>query len=180
MAVAHVPLDLRPGGEGGHGVHHHHIDGAGAHQCLADLQSLLAGVGLGDEHGVDIHPQSLGVDGIHGVLGIDESHLAAPLLRLGHNVEGQGGLTGGLRAVDLNDAPLGHAADAQGEVQGQRSGGDGLHHHMGVLPQAHHRTLAEILLDLSQGRVQRLLFIRSLTGLGNGHFLLLCHVSLSS
>ena len=47
-----------------------------------------------------------------GVLGVDEGHLAPPLLGLGHNVQGQGGLAGGFRPVYLDDAALGHAADA--------------------------------------------------------------------
>ena len=46
------------------------------------------------------------------MLGVDEGHLAPPLLGLGHNVQGQGGLAGGFRPVYLDDAALGHAADA--------------------------------------------------------------------
>ena len=61
MGVAHVPFDLGPRGERGHRVHHHHVDGAGAHQSFTDLQPLLAGVRLRNQHRVDVHPQSAGI-----------------------------------------------------------------------------------------------------------------------
>ena len=160
MGVTHVALDLRPGSQRGHRVHHHHVDGAGADQSLTDLQSLFAGVGLGDEHGVDIHAQSPGVAGVQGVLGVDESHLAPPLLGLRQDVEGQRGLTGGLGAVDLDDAALGDAADTQGDVQRQRTGGDGLHHDARVLPQTHDGALAVGPLDLGHAGLDGFLLIR--------------------
>ena len=50
MAVAHLPLDFRPGGQRGHRVHYYHIQGAGADQGLSDLQTLFTGVRLGDQH----------------------------------------------------------------------------------------------------------------------------------
>ena len=39
-AVAHLALDLRPGHESRHAVHHHHVNGAGADQemCIRDRQ----------------------------------------------------------------------------------------------------------------------------------------------
>ena len=171
MAVPHVPLDLRPGHQGGYRVHHHHVDGTGPDQGLTDLQPLLAGVWLGDEHGVDVHPQGAGIGGVQGVLRVDEGHLAPALLGLRHDVQGQGGLTGGLRPVDLNDAPLGHAADPQGDVQGQGAGGDGVHHHPCVLSQAHDGALAIGPLDLGHGGLQSLLLIRG--GGGRLHALFL-------
>ena len=178
MAVAHVPLDLRPGGQRGHGVHHHHVDGPGAHQGLTDLQPLLAGVRLRDEHGVDVHPQRPGIAGVQGVLRVDKGHLAPPLLGLGHNVQGQGGLAGGFRPVDLNNASLGHAADAQGDVQRQRPRGDGVHHNAGVLSQAHDGPLSIGPLDLGHGGLQGLLLIRS-GGRRLYHWLFCCHIQSS-
>ena len=180
MGVAHIALDLGPGGQGSHRVHHHYVDGAGADQSLTDLQALLAGVRLGDEHRVDVHAQSPGIVGVQGVLGVDEGHLAAPLLGLGHNVEGQGGLTRGLGTVDLNDTTLGNAADAQRQIQGQGAGGDGLHHDIGVVAQAHDGALTIGLLDLGHGGLQSLLLIRGGSGALHHSFLLVCHVYLSS
>ena len=93
------------------------------------------------------------------MLGVDEGHLAPPLLGLGHHVEGQCGLTGGLRSIDLNDPALGQAADPQRQVQGQGAGGDRLHHYPQVLPQPHDGALSVVALDLRHGGLQCLLLI---------------------
>ena len=166
-AVAHFALDFRPRHQRRHGVHHHHVDGAGTHQRLGDLQRLLAGVGLGDEHVLDLHAQSAGIGGIQRVLGVHKGHLAALFLRLRQNVQRQRGLAGGFRPVDLDDAPLGHAADAQRHVQRQRAGGDGLHVHLRAVAKAHDRALTEVLVDLGKGRLQCLFLVRR----GGGGFI---------
>lgn len=165
------------GDQSGHGVHHHHVDGAGADQGLGDFQGLLAGVRLGDQHILDPHAQGPGIGGIQGVLGVHKGHLAAQLLGLGQNVQGQGGLTGGLRPVDLDDAPPGHAADAQGQVQGQGAGGDGLHVGLGVFAVSHDGALAVHLLDLLHGRLQGLFFVGTRRDCG-GRILFRCHFRL--
>ena len=54
------------------------------------------------------------------MLDIDIGGRAAGLLGGGHDVQREGGLAGGLGAVDLDDAAAGHAADAEGQVQRQR------------------------------------------------------------
>ena len=126
-AVAHLALDLRARHQRGHGVHHDHVDRAGAHERLGDLQRLLAGVRLGDEHILHVHAEGAGIAEVERVLGVDERHLAARLLRLRQDVQGQRRFAGGLRAVDLHDAAPGQAADAERQVQRQRAGGDGLH-----------------------------------------------------
>ena len=158
-AVPHLALDLRPGHQGGHRVHHHHVQRAGADQGLGDLQGLLAGVRLGDQHIVNVHPQGPGVGGVQGVLRVHEGHLAPGLLGLGHDVEGQGGLAGGLGAVDLDDPPPGHAADAQGQIQGQGPGGDDFHVQVGLVPQAHDGALAIYFLDILHGGLDGFLFV---------------------
>jgi hypothetical protein len=70
-------------------IHHQHVDGAGAHQRVGDLERLLAGIGLGDQQVVDVDAELLGVAGIERVLGIDEGAGAALLLRLGDGVQRQ-------------------------------------------------------------------------------------------
>ena len=75
-------------------------------------------------------PQRRGVVGVEGVLGVDEGRDAAGLLGLGDDVQGEGGLAGGLRAVDLDDAAARHAADAERDVEGDGAGGDGLDLHL--------------------------------------------------
>ena len=156
VGFAHVALDLRLGHQGGHGVDDHDVHRAGAHQGLADFQGLLAGVRLGDVQLVDIHAQGLGIDRIQGVLGVDEGGRAAQLLGLGHHVQGHGGLARGLGPVDLDDASLGDATHAQGDVQLQAAGGDHLHVHVGGLPKLHDRALAKLLFDVAQRQIQRL------------------------
>ena len=171
--VAHFALDLLPGRQRGDGVHHHHVHGAGADQGVGDFQGLLAGVRLGDQHTVDVHADGRGIVRVQGVFSVHEGHLAAAFLGLGHDMEGQGGLTGGLRAVDLDDPPLGHAADAQRSVQRQGAGGDGIHLHFRLVAQAHHSALAEVLLDLGDGRLQGLLLVARRSGaVKSGLFLL--------
>ncbi len=71
-------------------------------------------------------PMLLGVQRVHRVLRVDERAHAAELLRLGEHVVDERRLAGGLRAVDLDDAPARHAADAEREVERQRPRGDRL------------------------------------------------------
>ena len=48
-----------------------------AHEHVGDLERLLAGVGLGDEELVDVHPELAGVGRVERVLGVDERGDAA-------------------------------------------------------------------------------------------------------
>ena len=148
MGVAHLALDLGPGRERGDRVDDDHVDRAGADEHVGDLERLLAGVGLGDQQLVDVDADRLGVDRVHGVLGVDVGADAAVALRLGDDVHGERRLARRLRAVDLGDAAPGQAADAEGEVERQRAGGDGLDRHRALLAHPHDRALAELLVDL--------------------------------
>ena len=179
MGVPHVPLNFRPGNQGGHGVHHNHVQGPRAHQGLTDLQALLSRVRLGNQHIINVHPQGPGIGGVQSVLRVDEGHLAPPLLGLCRDVQGQGGFAGGFRPIDLNDPPPGNPADAQRQVQGHRAGGNALHHHPGVGAQAHDGPLAIGLFNLRHGGFQCLLLVRG-RGRRLHHFLFLCHCYTSS
>ena len=117
--VTHLALDLRPGHQRRHGVHHHYVDRAAADQGLGDLQRLLAGVRLGDKHILHVNAQRLGIGGVQSVLCVHEGHLAAHFLCLGQHVQRQRGLTGGLRPVDLHNTAPGQAADTQRQIQRQ-------------------------------------------------------------
>ena len=77
VAVAHLAFDFGLGDEGGDRVDDDDVDGVGADQQLADLQRLLAGVGLRDEQVVEVHAQPLGPGGVERVLGVDERGDAA-------------------------------------------------------------------------------------------------------
>ena len=122
-----------------------------------DFQGLLAGVGLADQQVGQVHAQLLRVLHVQRVLGIDEGAGAGLALHLGDDLQRERGLARGFRAVDLDHAAARQAADAQGDVQAQRAGGD----HLDVLEllafaQPHDRALAELLLDLGQGGLQGL------------------------
>ena len=122
--VAHLPLELHARGERGDGVDRDHVNGAGAHEHVGDLQGLLAVVGLGDEQLVDVDADLLRVERVHRVLGVDERAHSAELLRLGEHVVDQRRLARGLRAEDLDDAPARDAADPEREVERERARGD--------------------------------------------------------
>ena len=176
MAVSHLALDLGAGDHGGDRVHDDGVDGTGTDQRLADLHGLLTGVRLADQQVVDVHAQCLGIHGVQRVLDVDEGDLAALLLGLGQNVQGQRGLTTGFRAIHLDDAAARHTAHAQCHIQTQAAGGDGFHLHGGIVAQLHDGTLAELLFDLGQrGRQRVLLGTRlGLLGRGDDRVLILC------
>src|SRR5437762_4253803 len=85
------------------------------------------------------------------MLCINESRLAAELLRFGDHVQRHGRLAAGFRAVNLDNAPAGEAADAQRRVNREASAGDYAYGHQNVpAAQAHDRTLAVVLFNLDR------------------------------
>ena len=121
---------------------------------------LLAGVRLGDEEGVGVDAELGGVLRVEGVLGVDEGSDAALALRVGHGMQRDGGLTGGFGAVDFHHAAAGQAANAQGDVQGDGPGGNDFDRGTDFVAQAHHRALAELLVNLGKCCFQRFCTIR--------------------
>ena len=95
------------------------------------------------------------------MLSVDEGHFPTQLLGFSQDVQGQGCLAGGFGTIDLYDAALGDTANAQGNVQSQGTGGDRFDCNVGVLPQAHDRTLAIGPLNLGHGSLQCLLLVIS-------------------
>src|SRR6201992_494424 len=117
---------------------------------LSMAPDRLTGVRLGHEQGVGVDPQIFGVLGVERVLGVDERGDAAELLSVGDRVQGHGGLTAALRAVDLDDAAARETAEAEGDIERDRSGGDDLDGLVPLLAEAHHRALAKLPLDLDE------------------------------
>jgi hypothetical protein len=149
--------DLGARRQRGDRVDDEHIDGAGADERVGDLERLLAGVRLRDQEVVEIDAELAGIDRVERVLGIDEGTDAALLLGFGDGVQSERGLAGGLRPVDFDDAALGQAADAERDVETQRTGRNRLDlDRLLVLAQAHDRALAERPFDLRERRVERL------------------------
>ena len=159
MAVTHLALDLGTRHHSSDGVHDDGVDGTGAHQRLADLHGLLAGIRLADQQAVNVNAKGAGIGGIQGVLNVDKGNLAAQLLGFSQNMQGQGGFYRKIPAHIPNDASAWQAADAQRQVQPQAAGGNGIHLHGNVGPKLHHGAFAKLLFDLGQCRLQRCLFI---------------------
>ena len=64
MGIPHLPLNLRLGHQGCHGVHDNNIHCPGTNHGLRDLQRLLPIIRLGDVEIVDINPDVPGVNRI--------------------------------------------------------------------------------------------------------------------
>ena len=107
------------------------------------------------------------------MLGVHKGHLTAHFLGLGQHVQRQRGLTGGFRAVDLHHAATGQTADAQRQIQRQRTGGDGLYVGHVAVAIAHDGALAIHLLNLLHGGLDGF-FLIGAGGRGR-RFLLRCH-----
>ena len=82
------------------------------------------------------------------MFGVDEGADAALLLGFRHGVERERGLAGRFRSVDLDDAAARKAADAEGDVEAEGAGRDGLDLDRLVALEAHDRAFAEAALDL--------------------------------
>jgi hypothetical protein len=117
------------------------------------------------------------------VSGIDEGADAALLLLLGNDMQGERRLARAFRAIDLDDAPLGQAADPQRDVEAERPRRrrlDVLHRVVAAEP--HDRTLAELPFDLRERRIERLLLVaaplvRHVEDVRRGHLLLPCCIA---
>jgi hypothetical protein len=90
------------------------------------------------------------------VLDVDEGGHAAVALGLGDDVLADGRLARGLGAEDLGDPAARHAADAEGEVQGDRARGDEIDLLLLGRAQLHDRASPELLLDGEDRGVHRL------------------------
>ena len=104
-----------------------------------------------------MHAELARVDRIERMFGVDEGADAAVLLRFGDGVQRQRGLAGGFRPVDLDHTAARQAADAQGDVEAERTRRNGLDFRGRlVLAKPHDRAFAEGALDLRQGGVKGL------------------------
>src|SRR5215210_1418405 len=160
MRVAHLSLDLSPRHEGRHRVDDDDVQGAASDEGIRYLQGLLAVIRLGEVEVLEVHPDSLGVGRVEGVLGVDEGGEPSGLLRLGDDVQGEGRLSARLGAEDLDDATPRDAADAEGEVEGQGAGRDRGDPLALLVAHAHDRTLPELPLYLGDGGVYSLALIQ--------------------
>ena len=157
--VPHLALNLSARRERSNRVDDHNVDRARAHQRLRDIQTLLAGVRLGNQQAVNVDTERLRRNRVERVLRVDKRGGAAHLLRLGHAMQRNRRFTRGLRPVDFDDTAARQAADAKRKVKPDRAGWDMFDIHARVLAQAHNRAFAELLFDLPERRGERFLFI---------------------
>ena len=154
MAVAHFAFDFRARNQRGDRVHHQHVDRVGADQRVDDFQRLLARIGLRHDQFVDVDAQLLGIDGVERMFGVDEGRGPARLLRFGDGMQRQRRLARAFGPVNLDAAALGQAANAQRDVEAERSGRDRFDLHLLARSQLHRRALAEGAVDLGERRLQ--------------------------
>src|SRR5262249_10761399 len=174
MAVAHLAFDLGSRHQGGDRVDDHDVDGPGPDEHVGDLQGLLASVRLGDQEGVGVDAELLGVLGVKSMLGVDELGDPALLLAVGYDVWAQPRFPGALRPVYLDDPAAGKAADAEGHVERDGTGRDHLHRSAGVVAEPHDRAPAELPLDLGERGLQGLLPVADLAA---ARPVVRCHVN---
>src|SRR5205809_1169790 len=156
LRIAHVALDLGARDQGSNRIDDQHVERARAHQRVGDLERLLPVVGLRDEEVLGPDAELARVAHVERVLGVDEGADAAALLALGDQLEREGGLARGLGPVDLDHAPARDPAYTKGNVEAERDrrqAGDVLRQRL--LAELHDGALAELLLDLAEGEVDR-------------------------
>src|SRR5206468_7891169 len=156
LRIAHVALDLRARDQGSNRIDDQHVERARAHQRVGDLERLLAVVGLRDEEVLGLDAELARVAHVERVLRVDEGADAAALLALGDELERERGLTRRLRSVDLDHPPARDPADAERDIEAERArrqAGDVLRQRL--LAELHDGALAELLLDLADGEVDR-------------------------
>src|SRR5450759_3562992 len=130
---------------------------AATHQRIRDFESLLAGIWLRNQKILEIDPKLARVDRIERVLGVDEGADAALFLGLGDDMQGQGGLAGRFRPINLDDPAAREAADPQGDIEPKRTGRHRIDlDHFLVFSEPHDRAFSKSSFNLRQSGVERL------------------------
>ena len=156
VGVAHLALDLGLGGERGHRVDDHHVDGPGAHQGVGDLEGLLAGIRLRDEKVVDVEPDLLPRRPGRGRAPHRRTRPSRPGAGLRDHFERQGRLAGRLRPVDLDHPPAREPADSERRIETERPGRNGLDvaGHRRVA-EAHDGSASKLPVELTERGIER-------------------------
>jgi hypothetical protein len=99
---------------------------------------------------------------VERVFRVDERRRAADLLHLCNHLQRERGLARRLRTIDFHDTATRQAADAERNVQSERTGGD----HLNVFDrltcaEPHDRPFAELLFDLRERCSQGLALLGS-------------------
>ena len=154
LRFAHVAFKFGLRNEGRHGVDHHKVNRAGAHQHVGNVQCLFAVVGLRDEQLVSIDAKALGVGHVKGVFGVDKGAGAAHALALGDDVQGKGGFARRFGAENFRYAPTRDPAHAQGQVKADGTSGNNGYIHVSVVRKLHDSALAVFAFNGGKGGAQ--------------------------
>ena len=111
--VADFPLDFGARDECGNGVDNDAVYCPRTNEHVANLERLLAGVGLRNEDFVNVYAEARRVYRIERMLGIDERNYTAERLRFCENLQGKRRFAAGLGTVYFDDATTGNASDAE-------------------------------------------------------------------
>ena len=93
------------------------------------------------------------------MLSINKGADAAVALRRRHSVERQRGLTGTFRPVDLNDTSLRQTADAQRDIQTERTSRNALDFYGLSLAHAHNGAFTKGSFNLGKRCIQCFIFV---------------------
>ena len=168
VGVPHVALNFSSGHQSSHRVNHHEVDGARAHQHVGNFECLLAGVGLRHEQLVDVDTECLCVFGVQRVFRVHKSGNTAIGLGVGNRVEGECGFTRGLGAINLDDAAARQSADAERDIESNRTGGNNRNGWPLVRAESHDRPFSKLAIDLRESCLKGFFAV-----CGCGHVMLL-------
>ena len=155
LGFAHGAVEFGLRNERGHGVDDNDVHRAGANQHVGDVESLFTVIGLGNEQLVGLHAEPCRIGDVKSVFGVDEGGNAPLLLAFGNDVQRQGRLARGFRAVDFRDSAARHAADAQGQVKADGAGGNDGHMNVRPVGQLHDGALTILSFDGAEGCPER-------------------------
>ncbi len=180
MGIAHFTVYLGLCYHGGYRVQNDNVQRARTHQSLGYFKSLLAAVGLGNKHIVNVNAKRLCVDRVESVLHVDKGYLAADFLCFRDYLQSHRCFTGAFGTVHLHDPSAGYSAYSQSHIQGHGAGRYRVNVKVGSLTQLHYRALAVLLFNMRYRRFESLfLFVRACE-LDDRFFffgfLLLCHI----
>ncbi len=160
--VAHFAFDFGLRHECRDRVDHDHVDRARAHQRISNFKRLFARVRLGNQQIRHVHAKLARVLDVQRVFCVDKRCRAAELLHFGDDLQRQRGFTRRFRPVNFDYTTTRQTADAQCDVESQRSRGD----HLDIFDcltraEPHDRPFAELFFNLRERGSERLALFSS-------------------
>ncbi len=156
LAFPHDAFKFRLGNKRSHRVDDHQIHRVGTHQHVGDVQRLLAVVRLGNEQFIDLHAQAGGIVGVQRMFCVHKSCRPPHLLTFGDDMQSQRGFARRLGAINFRHTATRDAADTEGEIQPDGTGGNDRNTNMGVVGKLHDGALSIFAFYGGQSGTERL------------------------